>query len=347
MAENTFFAEIHQELQAKTAPVGKWNIPLFYPGGSIAEHRHTRGGASIFDMSCSRIFQITGSDTAKKLDSYLSGKVAKMAVGCCMENILLHENGTFALLFTLCRMQENDFMLLTEVGSPDKEISYMLDIFSKLLEVRELTGAMAHLAVIGKKSEESLHTAGAENLPENGKWAMITVKDDEDDEYRAIAIRHDRFGEMGFELCCNAALALEFYGALYHVNGLSPAGWQAWESLRIESGTPGVPGELNEKVFPQECGFFPDMEQNLPESFTPRKLVVVDLERYPAQPGSTAIFPGNVSAVVTSSAFCPVAGCARAICLTEATGGWEKGDPVTLSVNGKEVRGIISGKIDS
>ena len=110
MAENTFFGEIHKELDAKMSPFGKWNMPLFYPGGSVAEHRHTRAEASVFDMSGARIFQLTGQNAAEVLDEILLYDASDIAVGNCMKNILLHDNGTFAAMFTLCRMQENDFM---------------------------------------------------------------------------------------------------------------------------------------------------------------------------------------------------------------------------------------------
>ena len=347
MAENTFFGEIHKELDAKMSPSGKWNMPLFYPGGSVAEHRHTRAEASIFDMSGARIFQLTGQNAAEVLDEILLYDTGDIAVGGSMKNILLHENGTFAARFTLCRMQENDFMLLTEAGLPEKEIVYLTGTLSRKLEVRELSEAMAHLAVIGQKSVELLSGAGAENLPENGHWAMITVKDDEDDEFRCIAIGRDRFGERGFELCCNAAVALEVYGALYRINGMAPAGMQAWESLRIESGEPGIPAELNENVFPQECGMIPELSgkftgrESLLKKNDFRKLVAIELERHPATPGTAVMCSDSQIGIVTSGAFCPSAACARNLCLIDAGCAVESGDTVSCSVNGKNVSAVV------
>ena len=119
MAQNTFFAEIHQELDAKMIPCGKWNLPLFYPGGSVAEHRHTRSEASIFDLTGRRCFQLTGKSCGAELDKIFMYPCGSLPVGKVMENILLSENGRFTALFTLCRMQEDDFMLLLDRNIPE------------------------------------------------------------------------------------------------------------------------------------------------------------------------------------------------------------------------------------
>lgn len=347
MAEATFFGEIHQELDAKMSPCGKWNMPLFYPGGSVAEHRHTRSEGSVFDRSCCRIFQITGKNAAAVLDSILLFPVKTLDVNCCMENILLHENGTFAAVFTLCRMQENDFMLITQAGIPEKEIAYLTGALSKKLEFRELSEAMAHLALTGKKSAELLAAAGAEELPAENRWAMITLKDDEGDQLRCIAVNRQRFGEMSFELCCNGAVALEIYGALYRINGTAPAGIQAENSLRIESGIPGIPTELNENIYPQEWGFIPDMTRNftgrdaLQKVTNFRRGAVLELERHPALPG-TEVFSGEKAiGIVTSSAFCPTAGCAKAMVLLNENCGVKSGDTLTCHINDKKTTAQI------
>ena len=58
MAENSFFHEVHLELEAKLVPSGAWKLPLFYPGGSVAEHRHTVSSASLFDLSGTGCYQL-------------------------------------------------------------------------------------------------------------------------------------------------------------------------------------------------------------------------------------------------------------------------------------------------
>lgn len=333
MSANTFFHEVHQELDAKLIPCGKWNLPATYPGGAVAEHRHTVESASLFDLSGTGCFQLTGKKCGGILDKICAYKVSTLPVGKMMENILLHENGTFAAIFTLNRMQEDDFMLHLDSNTPDKEKDHLLSVLQKNgISVRDLSGAMAMLALIGPEAENILKSAGAEDIPVENGWKMISINDEEEDSFRAIAIRHDRFGLPGFDLCVNPDHAVEFYGALYRINTVAPAGLRAWESLRLESGTPGVPGELHDGVTPAECGF---------ESFNDGKdlktrLLMVEAARHPALPGSTVKINGEIPAgVITSAAYCPVAGKARMFCRMEVDAVEAAGRKVTIQVNGE------------
>ncbi len=346
MAENTFFGEIHKELDAKMVPCGKWNMPLFYPGGSVAEHRHCCSGAAVFDRSMVRCFQISGEKCAALLDGRFLRPVSDMPVGSCKENCLLHGDGTVSVVFTLCRMQEDDFMLLGQSGTPDKEFDHLLQVISGTLAIRELSEAMAQLAVSGRKSAEILQQAGAETLPEKGFWQSVTLKDDEGDEFRCIVIHGERAGMDNFHLCFNARYALEVYGAVYSIPGVAPAGLGAWKSLRIESGEAAAPDEIRSDFFPAECGLENWVDMN--REFTGKAalgrsevrfiLHRIKLERHPAQPGAVVKLPGGVAAgVVTSSAFCPVAGCALAICRMDKESGVRTGDTVICPVNDREV----------
>ena len=350
MAENTFFGEIHKELDAKMVPCGKWNMPLFYPGGSVAEHRHCCSGASVFDRSMVRCFQISGKNCAAVLDGYFLRPVSDMPVGSCRENALLYEHGTVSVIFTLCRMQEDDFMLLVQSGTPDKESDHLISVVSGTLTIRELSEVMAQLAVLGSKSAEILQNAGAETLPEKGCWQSVTLKDDEGDEFRCIVIHGERSGMDIFHLCFNAQYALEVYGAIYGVPGVAPAGLAAWESLRIESGEATAPNEVRSDFLPAECGVgnWGDMSRE----FTGKAALAgaeirfvlhrLKLDRHPALPGAVVKLPGGIAAgVVTSSAFCPVAGGALAICRMDKECAVKSGDTVICPVNGKEVSGTI------
>ncbi len=335
MSANTFFHEVHQELDAKLVPCGKWNLPATYPGGAVAEHRHTVESASLFDMSGTGCFQLTGRKCGEVLDKIFVHKVSALPVGKMMENMLLHETGNFSAVFTLNRMQEEDFMLHLDSNTPDKERIFLLGCLQKNgITVRDLSGAMAMLALIGPEAENILKSAGAEELPGKNEWKMISICDEEGDNFRAIAICHDRFGLPGFDFCVNPDNAVEFYGAIYRINGIAPAGLRAWESLRLESGTPGVPGELHDGVTPAECGFeMPPGTKSLKSV-----LVMVEADRHPALPGSTVNINGEIPAgVITSAAYCPVAGKARMFCRMELSALEAAGDKVTIRVNGESL----------
>eukprot|EP01136_Pigoraptor_vietnamica_P035117 Opistho-1_new@99938 len=42
---------LHVELGAKMVPFGGYDMPVQYPSGVMAEHKHTRAAAGLFDVS--------------------------------------------------------------------------------------------------------------------------------------------------------------------------------------------------------------------------------------------------------------------------------------------------------
>ena len=322
MAENTFFHEIHQELDAKLVPCGKWKLPLFYPGGAIAEHRNCREKAALFDLTGTEIFQTAGKDAGKALSKIFADPCADLPVGGVMRSFMLRENGNFAAFFTLCRMQQDDFMLHLDRNTPEKDKSYLLDkIKSAGLEVRDLSSAMAILTLAGPDAARILQEAGAEVLPEKEHWQMSAVTDEDGDTFRCIVVARERFGETAFDLCVNADNAVEFYGAIYRINGVCPAGIAAWESLHLESGVPQVPGELHSGVSPERSA----------------DLVILEAPRHAALPGTVVKAQGGIPVgVITSGAYCPAAGKARMFCRIEPSVAGEELRGLSVLINGKE-----------
>lgn len=354
MAEHTVFAEIHKELDAKMIPAGKFQMPLSYPGGTLAEHRHTCKDASIFDLSNERCFQTAGKNAAAILNDLFLREVSSLPVSGAMENCLLYENGSVAGIFLLTRMQEDDFMLRFEGGTPDKAVRYMISLLSKSLTVNELSGAMGFLSVAGKRSREILENAGAANIPECGAWSMDSLTDPDGEKLKCIIIGRKRFGQTAFDICCNAQLALEIYGALYRVNGVEPAGCAAWDSLHAEYGVPRVPQEIREDALPGECGLgaWVDMSRKfngssaLAASQPAMQLFLAETGRSPAPAGTAVKLAGGITAgTVTGGAFCPVSGNAHVFCLIDCNAGVKAGSELFFRSGDKEFSGKVLAEV--
>ena len=52
--ERTPLHALHRELGARMAPFAGFEMPVSYPAGILAEHRHTRVEASLFDVTSIR-----------------------------------------------------------------------------------------------------------------------------------------------------------------------------------------------------------------------------------------------------------------------------------------------------
>ena len=68
---------------AKMAPVRGWSLPAYYPGGALAEHRHTRAACSLFDLSHLGKFRVAGANAAAALERVLTVPCSTVEVGEC------------------------------------------------------------------------------------------------------------------------------------------------------------------------------------------------------------------------------------------------------------------------
>ena len=55
---------LHVELGARLVPFAGYSMPVQYASGLIAEHRHTREAAGLFDVSHMGQLELVGADAA-------------------------------------------------------------------------------------------------------------------------------------------------------------------------------------------------------------------------------------------------------------------------------------------
>src|SRR5437762_6714368 len=72
---------LHLELGANMVPFAGYDMPVNYPGGIIAEHKHCRESAALFDVSHVGQVRLVGDDAARALESLVPVDVADLAVG--------------------------------------------------------------------------------------------------------------------------------------------------------------------------------------------------------------------------------------------------------------------------
>ena len=60
---------LHVELGAKMVPFAGYDMPVQYPTGVMAEHKHTRAAAGLFDVSHMGQVRLVGADAAAALET--------------------------------------------------------------------------------------------------------------------------------------------------------------------------------------------------------------------------------------------------------------------------------------
>ena len=71
LLQKTPLHALHLELGAKMTAFAGYDMPVSYPAGILAEHRHCRSTAALFDVSHMGQLKITGDTAAAALESLI------------------------------------------------------------------------------------------------------------------------------------------------------------------------------------------------------------------------------------------------------------------------------------
>jgi len=72
---------LHVELGAKMVPFAGYDMPVSYPAGILAEHRHCREAAVLFDVSHMGQLRLRGADAAAALETLVPVDVVGLGEG--------------------------------------------------------------------------------------------------------------------------------------------------------------------------------------------------------------------------------------------------------------------------
>ncbi len=350
--KNTPLVEYHIELGAKMVPFAGWNMPLQYPDGSIAEHRHTRKFCSVFDGCHMGKFRIAGAKAVAAMDGLLACPVTGLAVGCCQRNLLLSDDGGVLDDLIVCRMAEDDLMLTGNAGNTASDMAWIEHrLPPEGAELHNLSDLLAKLELQGPASAEVLGRLGVDvkELPGYFRWKAMEL-----DGIRCIVSRTGYTGELGYELCFNAEYTDQLWDLLLSTEPVKPAGLGARDTLRLEMGYAFYSHELCAGRTPLECGLAPMLELGTPREFIGKaalgerkigkKLIAVKLEsRRAARAGSDVMNEKEeIIGTVTSGAFCPSLDSAAALCLVDAEIFCTAGDGVLLDAGNVNLPGKVT-----
>ena len=84
---------LHLELGARMVPFAGYTMPVQYPAGLMAEHKHTRAAAGLFDISHMGQLRLVGPDAAAAFESLMPVDVIGLAPGKQRYGLLLNDQG--------------------------------------------------------------------------------------------------------------------------------------------------------------------------------------------------------------------------------------------------------------
>jgi aminomethyltransferase len=337
--------DLHVELGGKLVDFAGWSLPVQYPAGIMAEHRHCRTAAALFDVSHMCQVLIRGAGAASAFERLVPGDIAGLAEGNLRYAVFTNERGGVLDDLIAGRVPEGLFVV-ANAARREFDLVHMRAVLEPAHPVEELADR-ALLALQGPRAAEVLGrlVPGTSTLDfMQTTTAMIGGRP-------CRISRCGYTGEDGFEISVAAADAAPLASLLLDQPEVAPAGLGARDSLRLEAGLCLYGHELTPDTTPIEARLgwtiarrrrqardFPGADVILRQlaDGTERQLVGISPDgRAPAREGTEICdTAGQRSGVVTSGGFGPTVGGPIALGYVRAEHA-VPGSPLQLSIRGK------------
>src|SRR5271170_6836382 len=255
---------VHRRLGAKMVNFGGWDMPVEYPatGGLVAEHKAVRNGVGVFDVSHMGDIRIhTGRTAGGALAAvqHLSmNDASKVAIGQAHYSALLYPNGTFVDDVVVHRLGEDDFLLVINAGTREKDINWVRDNTRGFdCVVEDLSDAYTQLAIQGPRAVDVLQKLTDTDLaPIKNYWfthgTVCGLPN-------ILIARTGYTGEDGFEIYVpsDAATSAMVWDAVMDAGrefGILPCGLGARNTLRLEAKMALYGHEISDTIDVWEAG---------------------------------------------------------------------------------------------
>ncbi|MFZ4623022.1 MAG: glycine cleavage system aminomethyltransferase GcvT [Rhodoferax sp.] len=244
--------DLHIALGARMVPFAGYAMPVQYPTGLIAEHKHTRTAAGLFDVSHMGQLRLVGPDAAAALETLLPVDVIDLAVGKQRYGLLLNDAGGIIddLMFV---NRGSDIFIIVNGACKAADMAHIQASIGRRCEVIPKPD-QALLALQGPLAVKALSrlAPGVEKLVfmTGGHFRVHAERQNID----VFLTRSGYTGEDGFEISVRASEALALAQALLAQPEVKPIGLGARNSLRLEAGLPLYGNDIDASTTPVEAG---------------------------------------------------------------------------------------------
>ena len=150
---------VHRQMGAKMVEFNGWDMPVEYPsaGGIIAEHNAVRTGVGIFDVSHMGDIRLQGPQALAAVQHISMNDPSRLAIGQAQYSALLYPQGTFVDDVIVHRLEEDDYLLVINAGTREKDFSWVRDNTRQFdCKVENLSDDFTQIAIQGPKAVDLL-----------------------------------------------------------------------------------------------------------------------------------------------------------------------------------------------
>ena len=154
----------HRQLGARMVDFNGWDMPVEYPanairksGGLISEHMAVRNSVGLFDVSHMGDIRLHGPQALQAVQHMTFNDAARLAIGQAQYSALLYANATFVDDVIVHRLAEDDFLLVINAGTREKDFLWVSDAAANFdCAVENLSDVYTQIAIQGPNGWRTL-----------------------------------------------------------------------------------------------------------------------------------------------------------------------------------------------
>jgi aminomethyltransferase len=311
---------LHIELGAKMVPFGGYDMPVQYAGGILAEHKHTRTAAGLFDVSHMGQVLLKGVDASAALESLVPVDVIDLPVLKQRYALFTNEQGGILDDLMITR-RPDDLFVVVNAACKAQDIAHLQQYIGSRCTVQPLPD-QALLALQGPHAVTALSRLNADvaklTFMTGGFFTLAGIE--------TFLTRSGYTGEDGFEISVPAVQAEALARALLAQPEVKPIGLGARDTLRLEAGLCLYGHDITNETTPVEgaltwaiqkvrraggarAGGYPGaavIDGQLTNGTARKRVGLISAERMPVREGAKVVTAdGTEIGVVTSGSLGP------------------------------------------
>ena len=252
----------HRALGARMVEFNGWDMPVEYPasigGGIIAEHMAVRTGVGIFDVSHMGDIRLAGPEALTAVQHISMNDASRLAIGQAQYSALLYPQGTFVDDVIVHRLGEDEYLLVINAGTREKDFNWVRDNTSQFdCKVEHLSDDFTQIAIQGPKGVNLLQKLTDADLS-TVKFYWVT-RGKVCGLPNVLMGRTGYTGEDGFEIYIpsDEATSVRVWNEILEAGKefkVVPCGLGSRNTLRLEAKLPLYGHEISDSINVWEAG---------------------------------------------------------------------------------------------
>ena len=161
LVRKTALNAVHRQMGAKMVEFSGWDMPVEYPasvgGGIVSEHMAVRNRVGIFDVSHMGDIRLAGREALAAVQHISMNDASRLATGQAQYSALLYPNGTFVDDVIVHRLNEEEYLLVINAGTREKDFDWVRDNTRNFdCKVEHLSDQFTQIAIQGPKAVDLL-----------------------------------------------------------------------------------------------------------------------------------------------------------------------------------------------